>query len=106
MLSQKELAQLKNRASKMDNKMSRLFDALGDTNRFKIFLLLLNAKENICVSEFSEIFGISVPAASQQLKNLETAGLIERVRKGQMTCYNIRLDDPDVRSVVQTLQGV
>ena len=105
MLSDKELGKLKSQAAGINNRLSKLFDALGDTNRFKIFTLLLEAKGNICVTEFSEIFGISVPAASQQLKSLELAGLIERIRNGQMTCYNVCLNDPEVRSIIKTLKA-
>ena len=104
MLSNKDLSRLKNQAAGINNRLSKLFDALGDTNRFKIFILLLEGKGNICVTEFSEIFNISVPAASQQLKSLELAGLIERVRNGQMTCYNVCVNDPDVRSIIKTLK--
>ena len=105
MLSTAELGKLRTRVSKLNNKFIRLFDALADINRFKIFTLLLESKENnICVSEFADILGISVPAASQQLKNLETSGLIKRVRDGQMICYQVSYEDPTVKSIVKTVK--
>lgn len=105
MLSAAEISKLKTKVNKSKNKFSRLFDALSDVNRFKIFTLLLESKnENICVSEFADILEISVPAASQQLKSLELSGLISRVRDGQMICYKIEHSDPEVKSIVKTVK--
>lgn len=106
MLSSKEVNQYRKQFSGVDERVSRLFDALGDANRFKIFMLLMEAKKDICVSEFADICEISVPAASQQLKNLELSGLIKRVRTGQTTCYKIKYDDPSVKSLSKTASGI
>ena len=105
MLSAKELKKVKSIASDTNNSLSKLFDALGDINRFKIFNLLLETPDNICVTEFADILDISVPAASQQLKSLEMSGLIERVRDGQMICYKVRHDDPNVKSIIKTIKA-
>lgn len=104
MLSSKELAKLKKQVTGFNHKITRFFDALGDTNRFKIFMLLMQSRHDICVTEFAEICNISVPAASQQLKSLELSGLINRVRTGQTTCYKIRYDDPQVKMIVEAVQ--
>ena len=106
MLSSKEISQYKKQFSDVDERVSRLFDALGDTNRFKIFMLLMEAKKDICVSEFADICEISVPAASQQLKSLELSGLIKRVRMGQTTCYKIKYEDPSVKSLSKTVFSI
>lgn len=106
MLSEKDLGKLKILVKGVDSSLTKLFDALGDVNRFKIFKLLLDSKNDICVTEFADILGISVPAASQQLKSLELSGLIERVREGQMICYKVRSTDPSVKSIVKTVQSV
>ena len=106
MLSEKEINQFKKQFVQVDEKVSRLFDALGDTNRFKIFMLLLEAKKDICVSEFASICNISVPAASQQLKSLELSGLITRSRTGQTTCYKVRTEDPAVKSLSKTATSI
>lgn len=105
MLSTVEVGKLRSRVNKVNNKFAKIFDALADVNRFKIFTLLLESKNSdICVSEFADILGISVPAASQQLKSLEISGLIKRVRDGQMICYKIQYDDPAVKSLVKTVK--
>lgn len=105
MLSAKEIGKYKDYVSGVDNSLSKFFDALSDTNRFKIFTLLLQSKGDICVSEFADILNISVPAASQQLKNLEVSGLIKKVRTGQTTCYVVKQEDPGVKSIVKTIKG-
>ncbi|MDD2806978.1 MAG: metalloregulator ArsR/SmtB family transcription factor [Patescibacteria group bacterium] len=105
MISASELSQLKKYASKVDEKMVRLFDALGDINRYKIFNLLLEKRGDICVSEFAEILKISVPAASQQLKSLELSGLIKRVRNGQSICYQAKATDPRVKSLITSIKS-
>lgn len=106
MLSEKEINQFKKQFANDDEKVSRLFDALGDANRFKIFMLLRETKKDICVSEFASICDISVPAASQQLRNLELSGLIKRSRTGQTTCYKIKTEDPAVKSLSKTAAGI
>lgn len=104
MITSTELNQLKKYAGRIDEKMVRLFDALGDVNRFKIFTLLLEKRGDICVSEFAEILKISVPAASQQLKSLEMSGLIRRIRNGQSICYQVKTSDARVKAVISSIK--
>ncbi len=66
------------------------FSALGDSPRFKLLELLLK-NEDYCVSELATEVGISNAGVSQQLKVLEQAGFVTRVRMGQKICY--RLDE-------------
>jgi len=105
MLTTKELGSLKGSVKGSGDRLVSLFNALGDTNRYKLFYLLLTVKGDICVSEFAEILNISVPAASQQLKSLEVSGLIRKDRRGQQTCYHINVEDPAVKMVVQAVRA-
>ena len=66
----------------------KLFDAAGDATRFKLIKLLAR-KEQLCVSELADEVGISTAGASQHLKILEHAGLVDRNRMGQKICYTI-----------------
>lgn len=72
-----------------------IFGALSDPTRFCIFRILLNHK-NLCVTDIAEICGLSVAAASHQLKILELVGLVERKRQGKMICYEIKKSEPIV----------
>ena len=84
-----------------------LFSALGDSNRMKIFQLLLQNQSNeFCVSEIAEELKTSVPAASKQLKTMEMVGLVKRKRVGQMICYEIVSDNPVIKDLTKIIQKV
>jgi len=87
-----------------DDRLSRVFNALGDPRRFKIFKILTEER-GICVSEIAKVFGISVPAASQQLRVLEGAGLIRGERMGQNICYQVKDPGPEARSILKMIQS-
>ena len=92
---------------KTDERTSRLvklFDAMGDPNRFKIIGVLAKNKE-ICVSEVAEEVGITTAGVSQHMKILENAGLVERNRMGQKICYTINKKDKDNKKVFDMVLG-
>lgn len=82
--------------------LPRLFGTLGDLSRYRIVLLLLRERE-VCATDVARVLEISVPAASQQLRLLELAGLVERERMGRMMCCRIRTAHPFVRSLRRLL---
>lgn len=100
MLSEKEIDKVRKTLIFENDALPGFFDALSDKNRYGMFKLLLNQKE-ICVTEISMIFGVSVPAASQHLKILEQSGLVYRERMGQKICYKVKKEDPAVRLFVK-----
>ena len=104
MLEAKELQKAQKSFSEMKDRLAFVFEALGDPTRLNIFRLLSKEKKNLCVTDIANVFKISVPAASYQLKILEMVGLIERERMGQMTCYTLREKDPLVRNVLKIIQ--
>ena len=100
MLSEKDIDNVRKRLIFEKDALPNFFDALSDKNRYGMFKLLLNQKE-ICVTDISMIFGISVSAASQHLKILEQSGLVYRERMGQEICYKVKKEDPVVRLFVK-----
>lgn len=68
------------------NKLTPIFAALSDENRYKIYSLLFLVKE-LCVTDIATILNISLPLASQHLRILDQVQLIEKERMGQMICY-------------------
>ncbi len=102
MLSEKKLKKLQTQYRQTQEVLPIFFNALSDSNRFKIFKVLLDQGE-LCVTEVAMIFGFSVPAASQQLKILENSGLVERERMGQTVCFRVRKKDPLVKSVIKMI---
>lgn len=85
------------------DRLALVFGALGDPTRLKIFRLL-SEKKDLCVSDVAKVFGISVPAASYQLKILEMVGLVQREREGKMICYELKKDDPLVKNVLKVVE--
>ena len=82
-----------------------VFEALGDPTRLRIFKLLFEGKKkDLCVTDVANVCGISVPAASYQLKILEMVGLIQRDRMGKMICYALKEKDPLVKSIMRIIQ--
>jgi len=65
-----------------------LFRALGDPNRLKILRLL--SERAYCVRMIAEHVGISQPAASQHLRVLRNAGLVESEKRGYYVHYSVR----------------
>ena len=102
MLSSSSIAKLQKNRNKEYAELLKLFQAVSDPVRFGI-LELLEDHATLCVTEIARVFKISVPAASHQLKILETSGLVKRDRMGQMKCYVIAKDDTRVKSIVQLM---
>ncbi|MCA9349496.1 winged helix-turn-helix transcriptional regulator [Candidatus Saccharibacteria bacterium] len=65
-----------------------IFSALGDQSRYQIYGLLHN-HPGICVSELANQLGVSTSAVSQQLRILESSGLIRHIRAGKKVCYQV-----------------
>ncbi len=100
MLSTEEIRKIKRNMAAEDERTPIIFGALSDARRYQMFRLLLSHRD-LCVTEMAKIFGISVPAASQQLKILEMTGLIRRDRMGKSICYGVKCNDPLVRSLLK-----
>ncbi len=100
MLTKTKVKEIQRTITEEDGRLPMVFSALSDPGRFRIFGLLTKQKD-ICVTDVASIFGISVPAASQQLRVLEMCGLVRKERMGQMICYEIKRDDPLVKSLMK-----
>ncbi len=81
---------------------ARLFAALGERSRLRIVFLLERHGE-LCVTDIAEILGVTLPAASQHLRILELAGLLEKERMGNTICYRLRSGRPIVRPLLRIL---
>ncbi|HEY8886156.1 MAG TPA: metalloregulator ArsR/SmtB family transcription factor [Candidatus Microsaccharimonas sp.] len=66
-----------------------IFSALGDENRQKLILLMLEPEPK-SVKELTDGTQLSRPSISHHLKILKDAGLIEETKKGTRTYYHPR----------------
>jgi len=73
---------------------------LGDKNRYKIFKLLMSHDE-MCVTEIADELKITVSAISQQFRNFELLGRVDKERMGQKICYTLRSDDDLVSELIK-----
>lgn len=96
------IAEIQKSLEASDDSLIRMFNALGDPTRFRIFYSLCAAND-ICVTELARIIQISVPAASQQLKLLEMVDLTVRKRSGQKICYEVNYQHPMVADLVSLM---
>lgn len=105
MLNKKQAVKIKANLDADDAAYPLAFQALGDPCRFKIFKALMQY-HNICVTDIANILGITVSAASQQLRVLERLGLAQKIRMGQMVCYEINNKDPVAKNLSKLLKKV
>jgi ArsR family transcriptional regulator len=85
----KDLRDLADEVTKLGivEKQCRVFKALADEIRLRI-LNLLRARE-MCVCEIMIALDLTQPTASHHLRILESAGLVEDLRKGKWVFYKI-----------------
>lgn len=73
-----------------DNDMKdtiKVFKALSDSTRLRLFLLLM--KRDLCVCELTFVLDMSQSRISHQLRILRDAGLVEDKREGRWIIYAI-----------------
>ncbi|RLD30504.1 MAG: ArsR family transcriptional regulator [Bacteroidetes bacterium] len=68
-------------------KIIQKFKAMGDENRFRILILLL--QRPLCVCELLEVLDIKGGTLSAHLKILKNAGLISQKKEGRWIIYSI-----------------
>ena len=86
--------------SKSDERLVHILQALGDSNRYKMFKILLEKKQ-LCVSEIAGKLNISVPAVSQHFRTFELVGIVEKERMGQKICYQLKNNDQMVKKLIK-----
>lgn len=81
-----------NEKEKLISNLSQIFKALSDPTRIKIIYALM--KGSLCVSDISELLGMSQSSISHQLALLRSQRLIKVKRRGRRAYYS--LDDEHV----------
>jgi ArsR family transcriptional regulator, lead/cadmium/zinc/bismuth-responsive transcriptional repressor len=85
------------------NRLANTFDALSEPNRCLIFRALLKGKA-VRVSDLASVVGISDALASQHLKILLQAGLVERQKEAKNVYYNINESNPLVGALQKAVE--
>lgn len=105
MLSAKELQKNRKILSKIDKSMTATFKVLSDVNRYRIFRILVE-QPKLSVGNIALILGISLPLASQHIKILVNANLLQKERDGKKVFPKLERDNPFVKTIVKTIQQV
>ena len=96
MLTDKQITKIRKGFNGTDQRV--IFKILGDTNRYRIFEML-GTQDKLAVSDMAKILRISIPLASQHLKILEQAQMLEKEKIGQKVYYKLRADNRIARSI-------
>lgn len=89
--------------SKDEERLIFAMQLLGDKTRYKIFKLLMTRKE-MCVADIAEELGVTSSAISQQFRNFELVGLVDKQRMGQKMCYMLKPNDHLVRELTAMIK--
>lgn len=89
------------RPDKPTDKLSLIFNALAHPIRREILMSL--QKGDLSVNEITRPFQISQPAITKHLKILESAGLIYRKKKAQISYSSIKMNS--LKEVIQWLES-
>ncbi len=85
--------------------MAEAFKLLADKTRLSIIALL--KEQELCVCDITEITGMSQPNASQHLRKLKSAGLVNEKRKGQWVYYSLNVTDkPYIQCIYEHLPSM
>jgi ArsR family transcriptional regulator len=71
-----------------------IFKALGERNRLRVFLALMETEE-LCVCEVGEFLGLAPATVSRHMSILRRAKLIDSQKRGKWLYYSVRKEvDP------------
>jgi DNA-binding transcriptional ArsR family regulator len=100
MLTDKLISKIRKNFNGTDQRV--IFKILGDTNRYRIFDMLAK-QPRIAVSDIAKILKISKPLASQHLKILEQAKILEKEKQGQKVYYKLKANNVIARSIIREI---
>ncbi len=103
MLSPKEIKKTREMFSDTDDIMAETFKVLGVVSRYRIFRVLVQ-QPKLTVSDIAQILDISLPLASQHIKTLQQANLLQKERAGKTVFPKLKHDNPLVQAAVKTIQ--
>jgi ArsR family transcriptional regulator len=84
---------LKARPQKIEQ-TTEVLKALADPTRLQIALCLRDAKEPVCICDFTATFDLSQPTVSHHMAKLRDAGLVDVTKQGIWSFYRLAPDLP------------
>lgn len=102
-LTAKDLVHHRKLFSETDVDIAGVFKILSDVNRYRIFLLLTKSSR-VSIGSIAKILDISVPLASQHLRMLVHAKLVQKERDGKKVFPRLERRNPLVQIVILAIQ--
>src|SRR3989338_9265087 len=99
MTSEKEIVKNRKIFSETDKIMTAKFKVLSDVNRYRIFRILVG-QPKLSVSTIARILQISLPLASQHIRILVHADLLQKERAGKKVFPKLKYSNPFVQAAV------
>jgi DNA-binding transcriptional ArsR family regulator len=104
MLTPREQKNLERYTHNIDvNRMSTAFDALSEPNRCLIFRALLKG-QRVRVGDLAVVVGISDSLASQHLKILSQADLVNKTKAGKSVYYRVNEGNPLISALQKAVE--
>ncbi len=103
MIDQKEIQKNRKRFSEKDLSISALFKILSDTNRYRIFILLIGSPQ-FSVGTIAKILDISLPLTSQHIRLMVHAHVVKKTRDGRKICIKLERRNPLLTTLIKALQ--
>lgn len=102
-LTKKEISENRKIFSETDKSMAAMFKVLSDINRYRIFRLLAE-HPRLSIGSIAGILSISLPLASQHLKILGLANLVQKERDGKKIFPKLEHSNPFVQAMIKTIK--
>ena len=77
----------------MDDRYVEALKALAEPNRLRLYFLLVQIDERICVAEAMDVLGESHYNVSRNLRLLLKAGLVTAQKDGKWVFYTLKKDE-------------
>ncbi len=104
MLTQRDVQKHRKRFTEKDLSASALFKILGDTNRYRILLLLAGSPLLFSIGSIAKILDISLPLASQHIRLMVHAHVLQKKRDGKRVYITPERRNPLLTSIIKILK--
>lgn len=91
--------------SESDIAMVEGFKVLSDINRYRIFRILAQ-QPRLSITHIAQMLNISIPLASQHIRILSNAKLLQKERDGKKVFPKLEHSNPFVQAIIATIQQV
>lgn len=101
-----EIAKRMSLLSEKFQKCRPAFLAMGDENRLRIIVALLENHGGMRVGEITKLINLSRPAVSHHLKILKDAGIVNMYKVGTMNFYHVDANESQWEQIADLVNHV